>query len=668
MVFFLIFRLIKPTTTEDIIRNIEKASKTTMKNVITICNDETVSSDFMNETHSCVVDVESSLQLQPHFFKIICWYENEYSYACRVVDLIHLSEKQFEKAEATRLALLKTKISKRQDVVFQTKDNLKNIQESSCVSVPESKITGKKNIKPPPRPVLIKKPMILHNTSPAPTINAGEPNKNKVELFKIWNDEKNINNPNNVRQNRGSLFHACNRPSNYEGGNAQERLEKVKEEFSKMVSITELLLNKSFSNKISLKPTKPSLELMKTKIDTIESVPQKSNRKFIKLDMSGDGRMSDCTVHVGCSKEIVQHVHDKNTSDLSMADTINSSHSKITNFPILEEASSILPDSIASGDAVSTQKKPTRSSCKLHDPSIIDFKSHMSVTFSNIIKKNHFKPPETDLRVPQLTNINKQTTNENNCTKKVEVNASMPVFDTTNISYSVTLEKNTAVGENGIPEDQQITINEVATVQKSTTETGKKHLEDVKNDKETKNVFDNMKKLMSIDRIDVELKRRNIILMDEEDSSEDSQKIVSEEDKAKLDYGFQEQEKVEDDDKCSIASSSFVTRTYAMKRPNAVKKQDIYDKLDSPTGTDSDNSLNTKKSQVIHIADLTNSLDDLERLDKICRIIEISDELSDRLFSPLDNYKDEGRTKRWSFKDLCDRICLDDFCGQVFGK
>lgn len=200
------FRLLKPTTTEEIIRNIEKMSKTTMKDIITICTEETVSSDFMNETHSCVVDAESSLQLEPNFFKIICWYENEYSYACRVVDLIHLSEKQFEKAEANRLALLKTKVSKGQDVVLQTEDNLKNTQESCFLSELEFKPADKKIIKPPPRPVLLKKPMILHHSSHSSTITASEPNKNKVELFKIWNDEKIINNSNNVRQNRGSFF------------------------------------------------------------------------------------------------------------------------------------------------------------------------------------------------------------------------------------------------------------------------------------------------------------------------------------------------------------------------------------------------------------------------------------------------------------------------------
>lgn len=660
---FVMFRLLKPTTTEEIIRNIERMSKTTMKDIITICKEETVSSDFMNETHSCIVDAESSLQLEPNFFKIICWYENEYSYACRVVDLIHLSEKQFEKAEANRLALLKTKVSKGQDVVLQTEDNLKNTYESCHASELESKPTDRKNIKPPPRPVLLKKPMILHHSSHSSTINASEPNKNKVELFKIWNDEKIINNSNNVRHNRGSFFQSCNKPTN-EGSNTQERLEKVKEEFSKMVSITELLLKKSYSNKLSFnfEPPKENVDIVKTKTAAnVEPLQQASNRRFIKLDMSGDGKSSDCTVHLGCSKETVQHVGDKNISDLSI-ETINSLHSKNKNFLIPGKLTPVHGDPIAKGDAENKTKKSTESTSQLSDPSIIAFKSQISETLNNIKRKFHVQPTETSIRTTHKNNTNVETTNESNHTMSDNVNTPLQILLTTSAS-GVDLEKNTAICEHAMCLDHQIT--------RGSTETEiKQHLADMKKKQETKNVYNNMKKIMSIDRLGVHLKRRNIVLFDEENSSADTEKVICEHDCVQLDDGFQEQVKVKEEENLhpSAPSPSFVTRTYAMKRPSTVRRQDIYDKLDSPNGTDSDNSLNAKKSQVIHVGDLTNSLDDLERLDKICRIIEISDELSDQLFSPLDNYRAEGRTKKWSFKDLCDRICLDEFCDQVFGK
>lgn len=631
-----------------------------MKNIITICKEETVSSDFMNETHSCVVDAESSLQLKPNFFKIICWYENEYSYACRVVDLIHLSEKQFEKAEVYKLAQLKTKISKGQDVLQQTEDNLKNLQESCPMTKLETKPTDKKNIKPPPRPVLLKKPMILHHGSHSSSIAANESNKNKVELFKIWNEEKIINKSNNIRQNRGSFFQTCNTPA-IEGSNTQERLEKVKEEFSKMVSITELLLKKSYSNKLSFNfdHSNNPADIVKTK--TVEPMQQKDSRKFIKLDMSGDGSIGECTATLG-SKETVSHVCDTSMSDLSVARTINSLHSKSKSFMIPGKLSSIHGDPIAKGDAENKKTKiSAESTSKLPDASIIAFKSQMSETFSNIIKKFHFQPTETGVSITHKDNTNEATINESSHGMNNDVNTSAQILTTS--ETGVDLENSTALCEHSIFPDHEGASG-------SMESENKQDLEDVKKIQETKNVYDNKKK-MNIDRIGVDLKRRNILLFDEENSCADTGKVICEQNVVRFDDGFQEQVKVKEVEESvhmTMPSPSFVSRTYTVKRPSAVRKQDIYDKLDSPNGTDSDNSLNAKQSQVIHIADLTNSLDDLERLDKICRIIEISDELSDQLFSPLDNYKAEGRTKRWSFKDLCDRICLDDFCKQVFGK
>lgn len=100
-------------------------------------------------------------------------------------------------------------------------------------------------------------------------------------------------------------------------------------------------------------------------------------------------------------------------------------------------------------------------------------------------------------------------------------------------------------------------------------------------------------------------------------------------------------------------------------------KLDIYDKLDSVSASGSENSfeIHGRKSQIIDIADLTNSIDDLANMEKICKIIEISDELSDKLFSTLKK-KDCNviNKERWSFKDLCERINLDEFCDKLFGK
>ena len=49
---------------------------------------QVVSSDFLHDTRSSVVDVKAGIQLNPSFLKLVAWYDNEMGYSNRVVDLI----------------------------------------------------------------------------------------------------------------------------------------------------------------------------------------------------------------------------------------------------------------------------------------------------------------------------------------------------------------------------------------------------------------------------------------------------------------------------------------------------------------------------------------------------------------------------------------------------
>lgn len=83
----------KPVTYEQIVDAIKKASKTTMKGVMSWTCDKVVSSDFIGEEHTCVFDVEAGIMLNPKFVKLFAWYDNEWGYSNKVVDLAeHISK------------------------------------------------------------------------------------------------------------------------------------------------------------------------------------------------------------------------------------------------------------------------------------------------------------------------------------------------------------------------------------------------------------------------------------------------------------------------------------------------------------------------------------------------------------------------------------------------
>jgi len=80
-------RLEKGAKYEEICRAIKEASEGPYKGLVSYTNDEVVSSDFITDSHSCVFDVKAGIQLNDHFVKLIAWYDNEWGYSNRVVDL-----------------------------------------------------------------------------------------------------------------------------------------------------------------------------------------------------------------------------------------------------------------------------------------------------------------------------------------------------------------------------------------------------------------------------------------------------------------------------------------------------------------------------------------------------------------------------------------------------
>jgi glyceraldehyde 3-phosphate dehydrogenase len=81
-------KLAKPASYDDIIAAITKASEGPMKGVLGITHDMVVSSDFISDTRSSVFDAKAGLALNDTFVKLVSWYDNEYGYSHRVIDLI----------------------------------------------------------------------------------------------------------------------------------------------------------------------------------------------------------------------------------------------------------------------------------------------------------------------------------------------------------------------------------------------------------------------------------------------------------------------------------------------------------------------------------------------------------------------------------------------------
>jgi glyceraldehyde 3-phosphate dehydrogenase len=81
-------RTVKETSYEEICAAMKKASETYLKGILAYTTDEVVSTDFIHDTHSSIFDAGSGIGLNSRFFKLVSWYDNEWGYSNRCVDLV----------------------------------------------------------------------------------------------------------------------------------------------------------------------------------------------------------------------------------------------------------------------------------------------------------------------------------------------------------------------------------------------------------------------------------------------------------------------------------------------------------------------------------------------------------------------------------------------------
>jgi len=81
-------RLSKPASYDQIKAAIKKASENELKGILGYTEDDVVSTDFISDTHSSIFDAKAGIALSDTFVKLVAWYDNEFGYSTRCVQLI----------------------------------------------------------------------------------------------------------------------------------------------------------------------------------------------------------------------------------------------------------------------------------------------------------------------------------------------------------------------------------------------------------------------------------------------------------------------------------------------------------------------------------------------------------------------------------------------------
>jgi len=86
-------KLQKETTYEDIMKVLKNASETDYKGIIGYTEDDVVSQDFISDSRTSIVDAKAGIGLNSTFFKLVSWYDNEYGYSSKLIDLsVHIAQ------------------------------------------------------------------------------------------------------------------------------------------------------------------------------------------------------------------------------------------------------------------------------------------------------------------------------------------------------------------------------------------------------------------------------------------------------------------------------------------------------------------------------------------------------------------------------------------------
>mmetsp|Transcript_3594 Transcript_3594/g.7730 ORF Transcript_3594/g.7730 Transcript_3594/m.7730 type:complete len:344 (-) Transcript_3594:36-1067(-) len=82
-------KLARETSYENVVAALREAANGPMKGILAVNDDEVVSSDFIHDPHSSIFDVKAGIALNSTFMKLVSWYDNEWGFSNRLLELAH---------------------------------------------------------------------------------------------------------------------------------------------------------------------------------------------------------------------------------------------------------------------------------------------------------------------------------------------------------------------------------------------------------------------------------------------------------------------------------------------------------------------------------------------------------------------------------------------------
>lgn len=86
-------KVAKATSYDEIMIVLKKASENELKGILGYTEDDVVSQDFISDSRTSIIDAKAGIGLNSTFFKLVSWYDNEYGYSCKLIDLsVHIAK------------------------------------------------------------------------------------------------------------------------------------------------------------------------------------------------------------------------------------------------------------------------------------------------------------------------------------------------------------------------------------------------------------------------------------------------------------------------------------------------------------------------------------------------------------------------------------------------